>query len=401
MIVQNLIVKFQNFFKIDINPDRIFGLDLLRACAILFVVVGHSGNLIEWERFKYVDFFILDGVSIFFVLSGFLIGKILIEAITKNEISLKLIMNFWLKRWFRTMPNYFLILTVIVGLNIVYNSNFEIEDVYHYYFFSQNLWTIQPDFFPESWSLSIEEWFYILTPILLYLVIKGIRLSTKQAIIAVAILVIIFETFFRLYRFMNVDITNNEFLYSLLRSQVLTRFDSLMYGVIGSWLNVYYAKYWYKHKNIQLVIGLILFLIIKIEMVLFETFGLYDCVFSFSLTAVATLLILPYLSSLKKGIGSISKYITVISLISYSMYLINYTLVLEWIIVKINWTKFQNFNPYLSLICKISSFFMITILLSILIYKYFETPFMKLRDKMVVDASLNTLSNKKQNSDCN
>ena len=237
--------------------------------------------------------------------------------------------------------------------------------------------------------------------LLLYLVIKGIRLSTKQAIIAVAILVIIFETFFRLYRFMNVDITNNEFLYSLLRSQVLTRFDSLMYGVIGSWLNVYYAKYWYKHKNIQLVIGLILFLIIKIEMVLFETFGLYDCVFSFSLTAVATLLILPYLSSLKKGIGSISKYITVISLISYSMYLINYTLVLEWIIVKINWTKFQNFNPYLSLICKISSFFMITILLSILIYKYFETPFMKLRDKMVVDASLNTLSNKKQNSDCN
>lgn len=63
------------------------------------------------------------------------------------------------------------------------------------------------------------------------------------------------------------------------------------------------------------------------------------------------------------------------------MYLINYTLVLEWIVMKIDWSVLQNFNSYLSLISKYGLFWILTITTSILIYKYFEIPFMNLRDK--------------------
>ena len=66
------------------------------------------------------------------------------------------------------------------------------------------------------------------------------------------------------------------------------------------------------------------------------------------------------------------------------MYLVNYTVVLEWIIIKIDWTILQNFNSYISLISKYCLFWFLTIVFSIFIYKYFEIPFMKLRDKVKI-----------------
>jgi len=65
------------FFKIEIDSSRIFGLDVLRALAILFVIFQHAGNYLPEVLKQNYNVFIFDGVSIFFVLSGFLIGKIL------------------------------------------------------------------------------------------------------------------------------------------------------------------------------------------------------------------------------------------------------------------------------------------------------------------------------------
>jgi len=66
--------------------NRIFGLDLLRACAIMFVVIGHGNYLLSNKYTDIIDiFFGYGGVSIFFVLSGFLIGGILIKNFRKEK----------------------------------------------------------------------------------------------------------------------------------------------------------------------------------------------------------------------------------------------------------------------------------------------------------------------------
>lgn len=60
------------------EPKRIFGLDILRAFAIVLVVMGHGKFILKDTALEGFPFFrMIDGVDIFFVLSGFLIGGIL------------------------------------------------------------------------------------------------------------------------------------------------------------------------------------------------------------------------------------------------------------------------------------------------------------------------------------
>ena len=62
----------------SLDSPRVFGLDILRATAILLVLVTHGVYFFtgSWDNFYLLKFF-PDGVSVFFVLSGFLIGKFL------------------------------------------------------------------------------------------------------------------------------------------------------------------------------------------------------------------------------------------------------------------------------------------------------------------------------------
>jgi peptidoglycan/LPS O-acetylase OafA/YrhL len=96
------------------SNERVYGLDAFRAVAIILVVLGHGAQFAD-EIFWFLPSVPMlngvDGVELFFVLSGFLIGSILIKKIEKEEkFGLKSIMHFWKRRWFRTLPNYYLIL---------------------------------------------------------------------------------------------------------------------------------------------------------------------------------------------------------------------------------------------------------------------------------------------------
>lgn len=80
------------------NKDhRNFGLDILRATAILLVVFAHYFASTPLEAGG------LPGVEIFFVLSGFLIGNILIRSFQNQGPTAGTLRVFWLKRWFRTL----------------------------------------------------------------------------------------------------------------------------------------------------------------------------------------------------------------------------------------------------------------------------------------------------------
>ncbi|MEJ5095054.1 MULTISPECIES: acyltransferase family protein [Sphingomonas] len=146
---------------------RNFGLDVLRACAILFVLFSHGRHLVEHQFPALEGLFVFGylGVEIFFVLSGFLIGGIAINQI--NELSTSAdVKNFWIRRWFRTVPVYLVWLLIQIPPWIFDGGS--VSDFLPYFVFAQTLyWPVQPYPFNVSWSLAVEEWFYIIFPLVL------------------------------------------------------------------------------------------------------------------------------------------------------------------------------------------------------------------------------------------
>src|SRR4051794_25447542 len=94
--------------------QRVYGLDILRALAILEVVYAHA--------FRFTDSrlpFLYDGVGIFFVLSGYLIGGILLKTINTTEFRKENLLKFWYRRWWRTLPAYYFVLVSIILFHVL------------------------------------------------------------------------------------------------------------------------------------------------------------------------------------------------------------------------------------------------------------------------------------------
>jgi len=371
-----------NIFKIEIDPKRVFGLDILRALAIMFVVAGHGSALLPPKIGNISNLFIFDGVSIFFVLSGFLIGGILIKLIEENGIEISVLKNFWVRRWFRTLPNYFLILLTLCLLNLFFNEGFTFRSVIRYFIFSQNLFWEHTGFFPEAWSLSIEEWFYLIMPLLIGILTITLNKSYKKSIFLACIIIIVLVTLFRSFRFFQISINDINDWDVMYGKQVATRLDSLMFGVVGAYINYFHKSLWIKFKIQLLFTGILILLASKFLLPQFTAIGgIYSCVFSFTLISVGTLFLLPYLSELKTGNGLLYKPITYISLISYSMYLLNLSIVRRWVIGNIPWQEITD-NIYIKVVLNYSIYWLLVIGLSILIYKYFEIPMTSLRERV-------------------
>jgi len=377
-----------NFFKLDQGHNRVFGLDLLRFIAIFMVLIGHSLIFVPQEYKIKVYGFLLDGVSIFFVLSGFLIGGILIKQLEKSKPNYAGLVEFWKRRWLRTLPAYLVVLLfLLIYTAIVLPDNLP-SDWYKFFFFLQNFFAERPGFFAEAWSLSIEEWFYLTIPFIMFTVLYFTNSPVKWTVLIVSILVVIAITYFRVhlyhaYNFSGKDAdieAFKDYMQLNIEYSVVPRLDSIMYGVIASFIAFYYPKIWQNKFNILLfIIGIGILYYTKYNMG--KSYLIYAAVWVSSLKSLGVFLMLPFLSNLKSG-GKITSFITYFSLISYSLYLVNLNVVVNVIIKNtINGTfsgKYvQNDHWYIDYIL----FWIITIAISHTMYKFVEVPFIKLRER--------------------
>jgi len=132
-------------------------MDVLRSIAIIGVICAHITTLFK-DPFGHGAFGLgAHGVKLFFVLSGWLLGSQLFqEQLSTGKIS---IVRFWLRRWLRTLPAYYFVLGGVYLWQIGTRSN-PIVDL-RYLVFIQNYDFEQLPYFPASWSLCVEEHFYL------------------------------------------------------------------------------------------------------------------------------------------------------------------------------------------------------------------------------------------------
>jgi len=363
----------RKLFLTDVNYEhRVFGLDLFRATAILLVVYFHSRFLLEHTPFDGFPWTrLVDGVELFFVLSGFLIGSILIRLFHENEKpKISALANFWKRRWFRTLPAYFLVLL----LNILFikmdwigskleNFNFS------FFFFLQNFSEPFTGFFWESWSLSIEEWFYIFFPVLFF--VLRIFIKNKYSFLISIVLMIVLPL---MYRISISDINADGFNWDIrFRKTVLCRLDAIIYGALAAWIKFYYPLSWKRSSWFTLATGIIATWFVLNYQQDYNSY--YMKTFYFSLIPLCMMLFLPAADSLKKSKGIFRSCITHISLISYSMYLIHLSLVAFVILHRfMPETETERYIYF-------TGYWLVTILASALLYKYFEKLITGLREK--------------------
>jgi peptidoglycan/LPS O-acetylase OafA/YrhL len=366
--------------EIDKIKSRVYGLDILRAAAITCVMFSHgytySGHVVNGNYYKWLVF---DGVGLFFVLSGFLIGGILIRKIEAGNFGLKQLIDFWIRRWLRTLPAYFCVLTFLIGC--YYISHKQLPPVwFRYYFFIQNFASPHPLFFAEAWSLSVEEWFYLLVPIGLFFLLH-LHGQKRRLILGYIFFVLVLITCMRLHKVMQHDYVADKSFGEQIIKVVIYRMDAIMYGVLGAWLSIYYTSKFYEFKRPLLITGLI---VLIGSNTFFSPF--FHTRIQYTLAPIAVLFLLPALSALKEGKGRFFKVITFISIISYSIYLTNHMIVLRgimpflirWLHLDLEGNTMHNVTAYIL-------FWAITIVAAYVLYRLIEKPFMDLRGRLRLD----------------
>lgn len=163
----------------DSTQERIAELDGLRGIAVLMVLAWHylgaliNPTLAPWAK-AVARTLILGrtGVDLFFVLSGFLITGIILH---RRARPARFLASFYLRRSLRIWPAYLLLLglfwlSVACGAdNSAFNS--DIPPIRHLTF-TQNEWMAEhrrwgPDAISVTWSVAIEEWYYLFAPLIL------------------------------------------------------------------------------------------------------------------------------------------------------------------------------------------------------------------------------------------
>ncbi len=159
--------------------DLIPQLDGLRAVAVLLVLLYHVEA--EWALLHVVSYRLVNGrlgVTIFFCLSGFLITRILLFN-KENAVGLG---SFWLRRAGRIFPIYWITL-VVVGL--VWGFDWSILGAATYTLnFLIPFWGLPAPPVDHSWSLCVEEHFYLLWPLLVALLPRRGSLAVACAVVA-------------------------------------------------------------------------------------------------------------------------------------------------------------------------------------------------------------------------
>lgn len=403
------------------ETQRNSGLDIARSIAIILVLYSHFfiffNELHSFSQSVFTPFVrglitifrapagIIGywGVDLFFVLSGFLIGKILIKNfIIQDKISDKnVLIKFYFRRWFRTLPLYYLMLIIYIIIYYLMHNEFifPIENLFFLQLFFENI-----KIMGISWSLCIEEWFYLLFPIFILCLKRFVKNFRHQHFLIFLGSLIILITVIRIILVGTYDLMFEDCMYNL-----FLRFDFLSIGIIFAYLEIFnknlfkfFAKKRFFITSVLVLFGILIFFCYQI-LLQNETASYYSYLnqsffaktIMFNIVSTAFGFIICFLYNLKiKGIS----FFTHTSKISYSLYLAHIPVIIGFLaLLETGFLNGQSIIFYIILLI------VLCYIVSTLLYKYYEQPLRNLRDNNQIKQLYNTvkINNRHLSSDSN
>ena len=321
--------------------------DGLRAIAVLSVLIYHIDNTIIPGGFL--------GVDIFFVISGYLISSIVLGSIEKQEPFIK---TFYTKRIKRILPLYFsvvLISAVVAYWLFLPNDliNFAESALASNLFISNYFFWADGGYFSKAaelkpllhtWSLSVEEQFYIVWPLFIYLFVKYLDKRLFYAVVLLSITVSIW-----------VGLQDKDFSYY----SSITRAYELMLGAAIPLLSLKKISINKHIMNLSMVTMILCFFMINKSMMIPGYVSI--------IVTVATVILIIGGQSRSITLNILqSKLFVSLGLISYALYMIHWPVLafMRYVYIEPNVIHYT--------VAVISIF-----LLAILSKKYIEQPFIK------------------------
>ncbi len=355
----------------------------MRGIAIMLVLLLHFG-FFSWGWI---------GVQIFFVLSGFLITRILYNA--RHQPLTKYFGRFYRNRVLRIFPLYFGYLAIVALFLAPSNNPYFSRNWPFLLTFTVNLTRHWHDwkFFPiigHLWTLAVEEQFYLVWPFF-------VRLMNPKYLIASALLFIVASPVFRLFYGLTLrDGVNSAFTVGdTIYWNTLSQIDAFAIGGLVAIISIHgiylgrIAKLFLPVALLTLITGLANVVLISVEQgtpTFFSTMGYalndirdYQYVWSYTLLNMTTATCIAYLAANKSKQGKSTtiqlilsnRILREIGKVSYGMYIFHQAIVPVF---------FKLLPPILEKLPRVPIFLLyvcVVYLVAFVSFKFFETQFLR------------------------
>lgn len=288
------------------QDEHIVQLDGLRFFAVTTVMIAHWLQW-QWSNVYLTSIPFVHGVILFFVLSGFLITRILLENRDYyNEQKLdksKLLKNFYIRRFLRIFPIYYLLIFTLFFFD--YNNTRELfpwlvsysSNIY------QSIHNVYIGEFNHFWSLAVEEQFYLFWPLLVVFTKPKHTLRLIVITIALGLLSRVY-----LYLYVGNWMATSYF--------TLCCMSSLGIGALIAYLNIYKKNAALFIQKWSFIIGALLLYLLLLFVNYKYQLNWYKEIFDeFAFSILSALIIL---RASQNGFGSIFKWILENKFILYS-----------------------------------------------------------------------------------
>ncbi|MBC3935362.1 acyltransferase [Undibacterium sp. CY7W] len=292
------------------SHSRLQALDGLRGVSILLVLISHAwlGHIVPGGL----------GVTIFFFISGYIITRLMIAEWDKTEhISIS---KFYLRRFFRLMPALIVFVLISLGVMQLAGVQWQWIELMSVFFYFANYFGIfvgfSGDVLPPplsiTWSLAVEEHFYMLFPF-----VFSVCIAFPRRFLAGLLTFIIAILLWRLYLVYGVGL--DHLLHYRIYKATDTRADSIMYGTCFALIQARYpvwAAYFAQRK--AAIAGLLLML----ASLLIRDENFRES-WRYSIQGIALTLMFTYLITASNFVSHLlaSQTMVYIGRISYSLYL--------------------------------------------------------------------------------
>tara|TARA_B100001989_G_scaffold92681_1_gene64529 strand:+ start:174 stop:1328 length:1155 start_codon:yes stop_codon:yes gene_type:complete len=360
-------------------------IDGLRGLAVLLVIWFHASVFLfsasEENQFYHELYYRLSligqtGVDLFFIISGFLITGILID--TKDVENR--FRRFYIRRSLRIFPLYygflFLMGAVLLLQPLSEDWGSDVGRFFYHSVYLQNWFSPASDGFwlllSHTWSLAIEEQFYLLWPLIFWFLYKRSYVST----IGFCLVLIIISMYLRF------DLAERGY-HNFAYRATISHFDSIAMGALCSLL---FCKYGQVFSRFKLILSLVALLSIAVFLLCLFSYDLkkshlflisngltfmnvaYICVFMLLLISSSENVVKKFLAK---------PFFIFTARISYGMYIFHFPIC---VFISV-WVQSLDYEYLYGHFIALTLTLCLSYLVSWLSYKYFEEPILKLKDR--------------------